>query len=208
MNEIRLSGKSRNEFGKGAARRLRNTGQVPAVLYGHGTDPIHLSLPAHDTQLALRQANALLSITIDDSKAQLALPKQVQRDPIKNFIEHVDLVIVKAGEKVQVEVPITLTGETRSGIAMLDLTTLTVQAPATNIPAEIQVSVEDLEAPAQLLLSDVTLPEGVEAVGEDDLLVVNIAMAPTAEELEADLEGSTEGEEEVEEVSTEDTEEE
>lgn len=191
MSEIKLVGESRSEFGKGAARRLRRSGRVPAVLYGHGTDPIHLSLPAHDTQMALRQANALLSITIDGGKSQLALPKQVQRDVIKGFIEHVDLVIVKAGEKVQVEVPVVLVGEVRSGIAMLDVNALTLSAPATKIPAEIEINVDGLEAPVQITLAEVALPEGVEAAGEPETLVVNVTVAPTAAQLEADLAGDS-----------------
>lgn len=191
MSEIKLAGESRSEFGKGAARRLRRSGRVPAVLYGHGTDPIHLSLPAHDTQLALRQANALLSISIDGAKPQLALPKQVQRDVIKGFIEHVDLLIVKAGEKVQVEVPIVLVGDVRAGIAMLDVNTLTLSAPATKIPAEIEIDVNGLEAPVQITLAEVALPEGVEVVGESDTLIVNVTVAPTAAQVEADLAGES-----------------
>lgn len=191
MSEIKLAGESRSEFGKGAARRLRRSGRVPAVLYGHGTDPIHLSLPAHDTQLALRQANALLSISIDGAKPQLALPKQVQRDVIKGFIEHVDLLIVKAGEKVQVEVPIVLVGDVRAGIAMLDVNTLTLSAPATKIPAEIEIDVNGLEAPVQITLAEVALPEGVEVVGEPDTLIVNVTVAPTAAQVEADLAGES-----------------
>lgn len=186
MAEIALVGTSRSEFGKGAARRLRRTGQVPAVLYGHGAVPVHLSLPAHDTQLALRQANALLSIVIDGGKAQLALPKQVQRDPIKGFIEHVDLVIVTAGEKVQVEIPVTLIGEPEPGaIAMLDVNTVTVSAGATAIPATIEVDVERLAAGTQITLGELKLPEGVSIVGDADTMLVNIA-ASRAEAAEED----------------------
>ena len=113
MPEVKLIAELRTEFGKGAARRIRRADKVPAVLYGHGTDPIHIALPGHETLLALRTANALLSIEVDGS-SQLALPKQVQRDPLKHTIEHVDLVIVRRGEKVTVDVAIHLVGRGRS----------------------------------------------------------------------------------------------
>lgn len=191
-SEIKLNATSRTEFGKGAARRLRRDGQVPAVIYGHGTDPVHLSLPAHDTQLALRTANALLSIVLDGGKAQLALPKQVQRDPIKGNIEHVDLVVVRAGEKVQVEVPINLIGDVEAGsVAMLDLATVTIEADATKIPAEIEVDVDKMEPGAQVNLADLVLPAGATFVGEPDTLVLSVSAAPVA---------SVETEEEGEEI--------
>lgn len=177
-SEIKLAATARSEFGKGAARRLRRSGQVPAVLYGHGSDPVHVSLPGHDTQLALRQANALLSISIDGAKAQLALPKQVQRDPIKGNIEHVDLVIVKAGEKVHVEVPVTLVGDVANGaVAMLDLTTISVAALATKIPSGIELSVAGLEPGAQITLADVVV-EDADVLGDPDTLVASVAAAP------------------------------
>lgn len=190
MAEIVLDGTSRSEFGKGAARRLRAAGQIPAVIYGHGTDPVHLSLPSHATQLALRQANALLSITIDGEKAQLALPKQVQRDPIKGFVEHVDLLIVNAGERVHVEVPIILVGELRDGIAVVDLNTVTVSAPATNIPSEIEVNLENLDSSSQVTMGELVLPAGVEIVGDPDTLVLSVAQAPSAAAFAASLESA------------------
>lgn len=189
-SEIKLSATARTEFGKGASRRLRRAGQVPAVLYGHGTDPIHLSLPAHDTQLALRTANALLSIVLNGGKPQLALPKQVQRDPIKSTIEHVDLVVVRAGEKVQVEVPINLVGDVEAGaVAMLDLATVTIEADATKIPAEIEVDVDKLEPGAQINLADLVLPAGSTFVGEPDTLVLSVSAAPAAS-VETEEEGA------------------
>lgn len=179
-SEIKLNAQPRSEFGKGAARRLRRAGQVPAVIYGHGTDPVHLSLPAHDTQLALRTANALLSIVLE-GKAQLALPKQVQRDPIKGFIEHVDLVVVKAGEKVQVEVPVNLEGEVEAGsVAMLDLTTITIEADATKIPNEIVVNIEKAAPGTHITLADLVLPAGSVVVGEPETLVLSVTNAPSA----------------------------
>ncbi|MGA4508041.1 50S ribosomal protein L25/general stress protein Ctc [Propionibacteriaceae bacterium G1746] len=191
MAEITLAAQSRTEFGKGAARRLRRDGQVPAVLYGHGTDPVHIALPGHETLLALRTANALLSIEIDGKAGQLALPKQVQRDPIKGFIEHVDLLIVKRGEKVSVDVPLIVVGDAESGSMVgVDLQSITVLAPATSIPGEIEVSVEGLTPGTQILLGAIALPEGVEAEGDPETLVINITNAPTQAQLDAELAGA------------------
>ena len=120
---IELTAQKRTEFGKGAARRIRRAAKIPAVLYGHGTDPVHITLPGHETLLALRTANALLSVVVDGEAAQLALPKQVQRDPIKHTIEHVDLVLVRSGEKVTVEVPIRVSGEIAPGALDVGSTT-------------------------------------------------------------------------------------
>ena len=195
MAEIKLSAEKRTEFGKGAARRTRRAGLVPAVLYGRGSEPVHIALPAHDTMLALRQANALLSIDIKGEKAQLALPKQVQRDPVKGFIEHVDLILVKRGEKVVVEVGITLTGEAESDtIVMQDRTAIAVLADPTQIPSGFELSVEGLEVGAQLLASDLELPEGVELHDDAETLIASVAAAPTQAELDASLE-TAEGEE-------------
>ena len=195
MAEIKLSAEKRTEFGKGAARRTRRAGLVPAVLYGRGSEPVHIALPAHDTMLALRQANALLSIDIKGEKAQLALPKQVQRDPVKGFIEHVDLILVKRGEKVVVEVGITLTGEAESDtIVMQDRTAIAVLADPTQIPSGFELSVEGLEVGAQLLASDLVLPEGVELHDDAETLIASVAAAPTQAELDASLE-TAEGEE-------------
>lgn len=188
MAEIKLAAETRTEFGKGAARRLRRAGQVPAVLYGHGTDPVHIALPGHETLLALRQANALLEIEIPGEKAQLALPKQVQRDPIKGFIEHVDLLIVKRGEKVSVDVPVVVVGEPAPGTMVnLEHASVTVMAPATKIPNEIEISVEGLEAGSQVLRGDLKLPEGVEVEGDAEALVVNVMAAPTQAQIDAEL---------------------
>lgn len=199
MAEIQLDAQSRTEFGKGAARRLRAKGLVPAVVYGHGADCLHIALPGHDTQLALRQANALLRIVIDGGKGQLALPKQVQRDPVRGDLEHVDLIVVKAGEKVHVDVPITLVGDAEPGsLVMLETNSLNVTAEATSIPQEIEIDITGLEIGSQVLVSDVKLPAGVAAVADPETLVVNIT-TPQEEKEEEPAEGEElEGEEAAE----------
>ena len=152
MSENKLSAESRTEFGKGAARRIRRTDKVPAVLYGHGTDPVHITLPGHETMMALKHggANALLSIDLE-GKSQLALPKQVQRDPIKGFLEHLDLIIVKRGEKVTVDVPLIVTGESAPDtLVTTEQNSISIEAEATHIPESIEVSVEGAEAGTQI----------------------------------------------------------
>lgn len=193
MAEVKLSAESRNEFGKGAARRIRRAHKIPAVLYGHGTDPVHLTLPGHDTLLALRQANVLLSIAIDGGKDQLALPKQVQRDPIRGTIEHVDLIMVSRGEKVLVEIPLSVVGDPISeGMLMIELNTISVHAEATHIPNEIEINIEGLPIGTQITLGDLKLPAGVEVSGDPDDLVLHITNAQTQASLDADLAGGAE----------------
>ncbi len=192
-NEIKLAADTRAEFGKGASRRLRREGKVPAVIYGHGADPVHIALPGHETLLALRTANALLSITIDGGKAQLALPKQVQRDPLKGFLEHVDLLIVKKGEKVTVEVPLVILGEVKEGIVTMDQQSITLEAEATNIPAQIEIDVTALEVGQQVTAGDLNLPDGAVFPGEPEDLILSVAAPISEEALEASLE-SPEGE--------------
>ncbi|QLQ09783.1 MAG: 50S ribosomal protein L25/general stress protein Ctc [Nocardioidaceae bacterium] len=194
-SETSLPAESRTEFGKGAARRIRRASKVPAVLYGHGSDPIHITLPGHDTLMALKHggANALLSIELD-GKSQLALPKQVQRDPIKGHLEHLDLLIVKKGEKVTVEVPIVVVGDAASGtLVTTEHTSVSVEAEATHIPESIEVSVEGAEPGTQILAKDLTLPAGSTLHVDDDVLIVNVTAAPTAADLEADLAGDDAG---------------
>ncbi len=187
MPEVKLTAELRTEFGKGAARRIRRAHKVPAVLYGHGTDPIHISLPGHETLLALRTANALLAIDVNGT-SQLALPKQVQRDPIKHTIEHVDLVIVRHGEKVTVDVLIVIEGEAGDDtLVVVDRNSVPIEAEATHIPERIVVSVEDLPPGTQILASDLKLPEGSTLAVDPDTLIVNITNAPSAEALEAEL---------------------
>jgi large subunit ribosomal protein L25 len=185
--EVKLTAELRTEFGKGAARRIRRAHKVPAVLYGHGTAPIHISLPGHETLLALRTANALLSIEVNGS-SQLALPKQVQRDPLKHTIEHVDLVIVRRGEKVTVDVPVQVEGEAGpETLVVVDHNAIPVQAEATHIPEQIVVSVEGLLPGTQILARDLKLPPGSSVDLDPETLIVNVTNAPTAEAVEAEL---------------------
>jgi len=186
--EISIKAEQRTEFGKGAARRIRRDDKVPAVLYGHGGAPQHLSLPGHDLMLALKNPNALLSIVVAGSGEQLALPKQVQRDPIKGFIEHADLIIVSRGETVTVDIPVVVTGDAVSdALVVTETAQLSVEAEATHLPDSVEVSVEGLQVGAQIHAADLTLPEGTSLAVDDDILVVNIVAAPTAEEVEAEL---------------------
>ena len=177
--ETTLQAESRNEFGKGAARRIRRADKVPAVLYGHGSDPIHITLPGHDTMMALKHggANALLSIELDGT-SQLALPKQVQKDPIKGFLEHLDLLIVKRGEKVTVEVPVIVVGESAlETLVTTEHTSVALEVEATNIPEGIEVSVEGAEAGTQILAGDLTLPAGATLQFDGETLVVHVSVA-------------------------------
>ncbi len=193
MSEVKLSAETRTEFGKGAARRLRRAKQVPAVLYGHGTDPVHISLPAHETQLALRAANVLLTITIDGGKAQLALPKQVQRDPIRGSVEHIDLVIVRRGEKVTVHVPLITVGEHISDVMIvMDQQSIALEAEATNIPAQIEIDVTHLQVGDTVTAADLVLPEGAVFHGEPTDLMLSAHGAPTQAQLDAELDAAVE----------------
>jgi len=190
MSESNIQAEPRTEFGKGAARRIRRADKVPAVLYGHGADPVHITLPGHDTMLALKHGgvNALLNITIE-GKTQLALPKQVQRDAIKGFLEHLDLIIVTKGEKVHVEIPVHLVGEPGpDALVVTEHSPVTVEAEATHIPEFIEVSIEGAEVGTQIFAKDLELPKGSTVLLDDDTLIVNITHAPTAEEVEAELE--------------------
>ncbi len=187
MPEVKLTAEVRTEFGKGAARRIRRADKVPAVLYGHGTDPIHITLPGHETLLALRTNNALLSIDVDGT-SQLALPKQVQRDPLKHTIEHVDLVLVRRGELVTVDVAILVEGEAAPDtLVVVDHNSIPVEADATAIPTQIVVSIEGLTAGTQILAKDITLPEGSTLGIDPEALVVNITGAQSEAALEAEL---------------------
>jgi large subunit ribosomal protein L25 len=189
MSESRLQAESRNEFGKGAARRIRRDAKVPAVLYGHGAAPVHITLPGHETMLALKHggANALLTISVE-GKEQLALPKQIQRNPIKGFLEHLDLLVVRRGEKVTVEIPVHLSGEAAAdALVVTETSTISVEAEATHIPEFVEVSVEGLAVGTQIFAKDLTVPSGSTVLLDDDALVVNITHAPTAEEVDAEL---------------------
>ena len=188
--DLKISAETRTQFGKGAARRIRRDDKVPAVIYGHGNDPVHLTLPGHDTMMALKHggSNALLYIDLE-GKTYIALTKQVQADPIKGFLEHIDFVEVKKGEKVTVEIPVHVLGESKAdAMTVTELNTVTVEAEATNIPEYIEVSVEDAEVGFHVLAKDLALPEGSVLLTDEDALVVNVVHAPTAEEVEAELE--------------------
>ncbi|MFJ9905080.1 50S ribosomal protein L25/general stress protein Ctc [Streptomyces sp. NPDC101152] len=193
MSEVKISAETRSEFGKGAARRIRRASKVPGVLYGHGSDPLHLTLPGHDLLLALRTPNVLISLDIDGKSTELAIPKAVQRDAIKGFLEHVDLQLVKRGEKVTVEIPVHTEGELAPGGNLLDhvLNALPVEAEATHIPESVTVSIEGLEAGASVLAKDITLPNGTTLAVEEDAVVLQV-LAAQAEESEGE---ESEGEE-------------
>jgi len=186
--ETRIPAEQRTEFGKGAARRIRREDKIPAVVYGHGEAPMHVTLPGHATMLALKHSNALLDIDLGDAQ-HLVLPKDVQRDPIRGTIEHVDLIVVRRGEKVTVDVPLQLTGEAAANtVVQQELTTVSVETEATHIPDAVEVSVEGLEAGTQIAASDVVLPEGTTLVTDPEALVVVISAQATAEQAEAELE--------------------
>lgn len=187
-DENKVVAETRTSFGKGFARRLRAAGKIPAVIYGHGTDPVHVALPGHQVSLIIRRANALLDLDIDGT-SQLALVKDVQKDPVHQIIEHIDLLVVKKGEKVSIDLPVVLTGESFAGtIANLDATTLAVEAEATHIPENVEVSVEGLEEGAHITAADVKLPKGVTLVADPETLVVAISVpaAPVEDEAEGD----------------------
>jgi len=181
--EVHIAAETRTEFGKGAARRTRRGGRVPAVLYGHGTETRHLSLPGHELMLALKTPNVLLYLDGLKNGSEIALPKAVQRDPIKGFIEHVDLILVRRGEKVTVEVPIRVTGEIAAD-GMLDqqLVQISVEAEATSIPQGIDVDVDGMEIGAAVHAGDLKLPRGVTLQVDPETLVLHVIAQPTAEE--------------------------
>jgi len=191
VSEIKLVATTRSEFGKGAARRLRRAEQVPAVLYGHGSDPLHVSLPGHETMLAVKHANALFAIELD-GKTTLAITKDVQRDVVKNTIEHVDLLIVKRGEKVAVDIPVTVVGESYPGtIHVVETQTLSLEADATALPSEIQVSIEGLTGGSSVTAGEITLPEGTTLLSDPDLTVVAVSVPhASADDLAAEAAAS------------------
>jgi len=186
--EVRIVAEPRTEFGKGPARRVRRAGRVPAVLYGHGTDTRHVTLPGHELLLALKTPNVLIEVDGLSGRPQLTLPKAVQRDPIRGDIEHVDLILVRRGEKVTVEVPVQVAGEVEPG-GLLDqqMIRLAVEAEATQIPQAITVDVEGMEIGAAVHAGELELPAGVTLVAEPEALVLHVLAAPTAEQIEAEL---------------------
>ncbi|MEJ2888115.1 50S ribosomal protein L25/general stress protein Ctc [Actinomycetospora aeridis] len=208
-DEIRIAAETRTEFGKGAARRVRRAGKVPGVLYGHGTDPVHLAFNTVEFAAVLREngRNALLTITGLGGQAPMALAKSIVRDPIKGFFEHVDLVLVRRGEKVQVDVRVVIMGEAASGtLVFQNEDTLTVEADATNIPEEITVVIEDAEIGTQFLAGEIRLPDGAELISDPELLVVNVTEAPTEEAMEEEIDTEGAGvEEDVSEAEADET---
>ncbi|MER6526701.1 50S ribosomal protein L25/general stress protein Ctc [Streptomyces sp. NPDC001508] len=196
MSEVKLAAQTRTEFGKGAARRVRRDNKVPGVLYGHGSQPLHLTLPGHELLLALRTPNVLISLDIDGKSNELAIPKAVQRDPLKGFLEHVDLLLVKRGEKVTVEIPVHTEGELAPGGNLLEhvLAALPVEAEATHIPESVTVSVEGLAAGASVHAKDIVLPAGSTLAVDEDAVVLQV-LAAQAEEAPGE---AAEGEEAAE----------
>ncbi len=188
MPEVVIAAQARTQFGKGPARQIRRDGRVPAVLYGHHSEPTHMTLPGHEVLMALRTPNVLIRLEGLPGGAQLALPKAVQRDPIQGWVEHLDLLLVRRGEKVTVDVPVTLTGEITPG-GMLDqqLVQVSVNAEATHIPNAIEVSVERMDVGDAVHAGDLKLPSGVTLDEEPDVLIVHVIAAPTAAQLGAEV---------------------
>jgi large subunit ribosomal protein L25 len=195
VSEVRIVAEPRTEFGKGGARRTRRAGKVPAVIYGHGTAPRHIALPARDFAHAIKGGvNTLLTIDIE-GKSELALPKAIQRDPLRGTFEHVDLLLVRRGEKVTVEIPVILVGEaSKDGLVNQDLTSLTIEAEATHIPDRIEVSIDGMQVGDHVLAGQVELPSGATLIGDAEAMVVGIVATPSAAQVEADIAGSTVGE--------------
>jgi large subunit ribosomal protein L25 len=190
MATEKIAAETRTEFGKGAARRIRRADKIPAVLYGHGNEPVHITLPGHSTMMALKHggSNALLELDIEGS-SQLALTKQVQVDPIRRTLEHIDFVAVRRGEKVTVDVRIQLIGEAASEtLVVTENTTVSIEAEATHIPENIEVDIEGAPAGTQILASDLKLPEGSTLLVDPDTLIVNVTEQQSQEALEAELE--------------------
>jgi large subunit ribosomal protein L25 len=201
VSEVRLPAEPRTEFGKGGARRTRRAGKIPAVIYGHGAPPRHVSLPAREFGHAIKHGGANVLITLSLNGAdELAIPKAIQRHPIKGIFEHVDLLTVRRGEKVTIDVPIVIVGEVaRGGLLAQESNAVSVEAEATHLPSEIEVNVDGLEIGSHVTAGDLTLPSGSTLVADPQQVLVLIQEAPTAadlaEEVEGEVEEPTEGEE-------------
>jgi large subunit ribosomal protein L25 len=192
VSEVRIAAEQRTKFGKGGARRTRREGKVPAVLYGHGTDVRHISLPARELMHAFKHegANVLLSLDIEGDGTELALPRQIQRDPLRGSLTHVDLLVVKRGEKVQIDVPVNILGEIKEGLLDQQQTTLSVEAEATHIPSGFDVDVSKLQVGDSIHASDVALPSGTTLLTDPEAIVVHVLAQQTAEQFEAELAGA------------------
>ncbi|OPF72190.1 50S ribosomal protein L25/general stress protein Ctc [Streptomyces antioxidans] len=196
MAEVKISAKPRTEFGKGAARRARVADRVPGVVYGHGVEPLHVTLPAHDLLMALKTPNVLIRLDVEGGKNELVIPKAVQRHPIKiGVLEHVDLLLVRKGEKVTVEVPVHTEGDLAPGGNLLEhlLSALPVETEATHIPESVTVSIEGLDAGATIHAKDITLPTGTSLAVEDDVAVLQVVAAQAEAPAEEGAEGEGEG---------------
>ena len=189
MSEVKISAEARTEFGKGGARRTRRAGKMPAVLYGHGEAPKHIALPAREFAAAIRHggANQIFNITMADGTEALALPKAIQRDPLKDTFEHVDLLIVRRGEKVNVDVPVHLVGEAAKGTLVInEHDRLTITAEALHLPEFLEASIEGLEAGSRVTAADLKLPSGVELAVDPETVLAVVSVAPSAEQLEGE----------------------
>ena len=189
MSEVRLSAEARTEFGKGGARRTRRAGKIPAVIYGHGADPRHVSLPAREFTNAIRHGGANVLLTLDlEGEEQLAIPKAIQRHAIKGTYDHVDLLAVRSGEKVTIDVPLHISGDIApGGLLNQELTVISVEAEATHLPSEIAFSIEGLEIGSQINAGDLELPSGSTLAGDPAQLVLMITEAPTEAEIDAEM---------------------
>ncbi|MGK5500820.1 50S ribosomal protein L25/general stress protein Ctc [Streptomyces sp. URMC 125] len=194
MADVKISAEIRKEFGKGASRRLRREDKVPAVVYGHGGDPVHVALPGYDLMMALKNSNVLITLDIE-GRQELVIPKAVQREAIRGFLIHVDLLVVKRGEQVTVEIPVHTEGELAPGQFLLEhvLNTLSVEAEATHIPESVTVSIDGLTAGDSVLAKDIPLPKGSSLAIDEDTVVLNVLAAQAAEPT-AGEEGESAGE--------------
>lgn len=194
---VKISAEPRNEFGKGFARRARKAGLVPAVIYGHGEEPRHISLPAKEFAAAIRHGglNTVFDITVSDGHQTLALPKAIQRDPLKDIFRHVDLIIIKRGEQVTVDVMVHIVGEAVKGtLVMTEQDRVSLTAEALHLPEHIDASIEGLDAGAHITAGDLLLPKGATLVTDPETILVVVRNAPSAEELEGETGEAAEGE--------------
>jgi large subunit ribosomal protein L25 len=187
--EVRLSAELRTEFGKGGARRTRRAGKIPAVIYGHGADPRHVSLPDREFANAIRHGGHNVLITLDiEGDEQLVIPKAIQRHAIKNVYEHVDLVAVRRGEKITIEVPLSVVGDIIvEGMLAQERTSVSIEAEATHLPTQIEVSIEGVAIGTQITAADLVLPTGSILAGDPAQVLLIIQEAPTAEQIEAEM---------------------
>lgn len=193
MSEVRLVAEIRTEFGKGGARRTRRAGKIPAVIYGHGADPRHVSISARDFSHAIKHgSNVLITLELE-GKDELTIAKAIQRDPIKGVYEHVDLLAVRRGEKITVELPLIVTGDIApGGLLVQEHNSVSIEAEATHLPTELEISVEGLEIGAQITAGDLSLPSGATLVTDPEALVLHVTTAPTAEQLEGEIAAAAE----------------